>query len=128
MPITFSIDTVRRRLSTCASGAMDGDTLIDYYRRLREHADFANDLDEVFDLSAVDELTLDARDIARFSVLTEPFTRLDPPVRIAIIAPHDAAFGLSRMYEMLQTGSSNELRVFRDRDAAERWIERTRSA
>ncbi len=43
-------------------------------------------------------------------------------MKVAVVAPADLPFGLSRMYEMLQSQSMNVLKVFRERAAAEAWI------
>ena len=40
-------------------------------------------------------------------------------MKVAIVAPGDLEFGLSRMYEILQVNSINVLKVFRERERAE---------
>ncbi len=47
----------------------------------------------------------------------------DSDSRLAIVATRDEFFGLGRMYEMLRDESSMEVRVFRQLDEAERWLE-----
>ena len=64
-----------------------------------------------------------ADDVRRLSAFTEQYTSLGVPVKVAIVAPGDLEFGLSRMYEMLQVNSINLLKVFRERALAERWID-----
>ena len=72
-----------------------------------------------------DKVRIDGRgvtDIRRLSAVTEEYTSLGVPVKVAIVAPGDLEFGMSRMYELLQSRSINTLRVFRERSLAERWI------
>ena len=123
MPIEFTIDPARNRIFTRARGRVQGHELVDYYRRLRAQVDFHADLDEVFDLTDASALDVTANDVRELSDVTLPFTRGGNPVNVAIVAPRDLEFGMSRMYEMLQAKSVNIVRVFRDRVDAEAWIE-----
>ena len=122
MPIRMIIDRAAGLIRTTASGRVSGDDLVTYYHRLRAHPDFRSTLNEIFDLSEVTDAAVDAGDVRRLSEVTEEFTRRGVTVRIAIVAPRDLEFGLARMYEMLQSQSLNDVRVFRTRADAESWI------
>jgi|WetSurMetagenome_2_1015567.scaffolds.fasta_scaffold1069354_1 hypothetical protein len=122
MPIRMVIERDTALIRTTASGRVTGQDLVEYYRRLRAHPDFRSNLNEIFDASQVEAVDLTAEDVRRLSGITEEFTKHGVPVRVAIIAPGDVEFGMSRMYEMLQVQSINVLRVFRDRKAAEEWL------
>ena len=125
MPIRTMIDKGSDLIRTTASGRITGRDLVEYYHRLRAHPDFRSSLNEIFDATQVDTIDLTADDVRRLSSVTEEFTRRGVPVKVAIIAPGDLEFGMSRMYEMLQSQSINVLKVFRERDAAEAWIDHT---
>jgi len=122
MPIRTIIDNTIGLIRTTATGRVTGDDLVTYYKRLRSHPDFRSNLNEIFDLTDVTDANVDAADVRRLSGVTEEFTRHGVTVKVAIIAPRDLEFGLSRMYEMLQDQSMNDVRVFRDRADAEGWI------
>lgn len=123
MPIDIQIDTLRQRIMTRAYGRLTGDDLRDYYRRLHVHPDYLPNMAELWDASEVNDLVgLDAGDVRDFSMFTELYTDHGTPVPVAIVAPGDVAYGLARMYEMLQTNSINRLRVVRGRDEAEAWL------
>ena len=123
MPIRTIIDRTKGLIQTTASGRVTGVDLADYYKRLRAHPDFRRDLNEIFDATRVETIDLTADDVRRLSSATEQYTSLGVPVKVAIVAPGDLEFGLSRMYEMLQVNSINVLKVFRERALAERWID-----
>lgn len=127
MPIRMIIERDVGLIRTTASGRLGGTDLIEYYRRLRAHPDFRSNLNEIFDATQVEAVDVTADDVRRLSSITEEFTKHGVPVKVAIIAPGDVEFGLSRMYEMLQIQSINVLKVFRERAAAEAWILGTRS-
>jgi hypothetical protein len=122
MPIRTIIDKTIGLIRTTAAGRVTGDELVAYYHRLRSHPDFRSSLNEIFDLTDVTEANVDGADVRRLSGVTEEFTVRGVAVKVAIIAPRDLEFGLARMYEMLQSRSRNDVRVFRDRAEAEGWI------
>jgi hypothetical protein len=122
MPIRTIIERDAGLIRTSASGRITGPDLVEYYHRLRAHPDFRGSLNEIFDATQVEAIDLTADDVRRLSSVTEEFTRRGVPVKVAIVAPGDLEFGMSRMYEMLQVQSVNELKVFRERSAAENWI------
>jgi len=122
MPIRSIIEKENGLIRTTASGRVSGAELVDYYRRLRGHPDFKRTLNEIFDASQVEAVDMTADDVRRLSAVTEEYTSVGVPVKVAIVAPGDLEFGMSRMYEMLQVQSINTLKVFRERAPAERWI------
>lgn len=122
MPIRTIIEKQNGLIQTAASGCVSGPELVDYYKRLRSHPDFKRSLNEIFDVTEVESIDVTADDIRRLSAVTEEYTSLGVPVKVAIVAPGDLEFGMSRMYEMLQVRSINVLKVFRERSLAEQWI------
>lgn len=88
-----------------------------------------NDLASLYDsLSALDlnvsqalcdfssaDLTLQTEDI-RVLACKKPIFK-----RLAIVAPHPHAYGLSRMYELF-SGNDRQMRVCKDRDEAYYWL------
>ncbi len=122
MPIRMVIERDIGLIRTTASGRVTGLDLVEYYRRLRAHPDFRSNLNEIFDAAQVDAVDVTAEDVRTLSSITEEFTKRGLPVRVAIVAPGDLEFGMSRMYEMLQVQSINVLKVFRDRKTAEDWL------
>lgn len=122
MPIQTTIDCSKGLIQTRASGRVTGKDLIGYYKGLRAHPDFRSNLNEIFDASQVDDIDVTAADIRHLSSVTQAFTSVGVSIKVAIVAPGDLEFGMSRMYEMLQAQSINALKVFRERALAEEWI------
>ncbi len=42
--------------------------------------------------------------------------------KVAVVAPNDAVFGVARMYEMMRPESNSPYEVFRDFEAARKWL------
>lgn len=121
MPIKFSIYPSRRLILTEARGQPEGAELFEYYAALRSHPDFHPKFNEIVDLTHAEAINVSNADLKKFSESTARYTSLGAPVKVAIVAPGDLEFALSRMYELMQH-SGNEIEVFRDRAAAEAWI------
>ncbi len=123
MPIEFRILGDARRILTRCFGHLEGVHLLEYYRSLTADPLYDPTFDELFDLSDVDEVDVTSNDLRKLSHATRVGGRQGRGVRVAIVAPEDLEFGLSRMYEAFQAESANEMRVFRDPDEATKWID-----
>jgi hypothetical protein len=77
------------------------------------------------DYSAVTSVKVPTSAIAKMMRLATVPAASNPDAVVAIVAPHDLIYGLSRMSQKLLQWTSWETAVFRSRDDAEEWI-RTR--
>lgn len=123
MPFRITVDTVAGRIDTTLSGAIGKADLFSYYEALHRTEGFEPTLNEFIDLEGVTQVDLSSEDLKDFSSHTAPNTRQGRAVRVAIHAPGKVAFGMARMYEMLQGDSVNQVRVFDDRGEALAWID-----
>jgi hypothetical protein len=126
MPITYRIDHDRHLVVAEGHGLVSADDLLRYQREAWSRSDVAG-YDELVDMTDAGEFRDPARDSLRS--LADLAARMDTQgatTRLAIVAPHDLAFGLGRMYEAyrgLQERSTKQVTVFRDREGAVRWLE-----
>ena len=49
--------------------------------------------------------------------------KFSPPSRVAIVAPKDLSFGISRIYEAIRQQEGMELEIFRSEQKALKWLE-----
>jgi hypothetical protein len=68
----------------------------------------------------VDYSTADLQKLARLDHALAPYTR--DGIAVAIVAPRDLEFGLSRMWQAFVEDNGWETMVFRSRKRAEAWI------
>ena len=105
-------------------GVVDDAQLMDYYRELyrRPNLDFVTS--ELVDLSDADLGLVSTAGLSSLaSFVVDELARLQlGSARTAIYAPYDLPFGVARMYEAWSDHSPEEVRVFRDRDDAVRWL------
>jgi hypothetical protein len=118
MPLDYRIDG--NRITITASGKVTPDHFDKLVERLRSD-------------SAWSEVTLELSDFrdAEFSVRPDSITqlarqdatRLPSVLRRAVVVSTDLQYGLARMYCSLMSRSGQDVRPFRDLDAATRWLE-----
>ena len=118
MPIEYSIDKEAHMIFTRAWGTLTDEELLGHQRRL--HADPAHN-------PAYSEL-IDFTQVERAPVSTEAIEALannaiwEPGVKLAIIAPTDLKFGLTRMYQAMSPDGPQEIHVFRNKLEARAWL------
>ena len=68
----------------------------------------------------VDYSTADLQKLARLDHALAPYTR--DGIAVAIVAPRDLEYGLSRMWQAFVENNGWETMVFRSREKAEEWV------
>ena len=89
---------------------------------LREIVRASPNANELVDLSAVRVFSASPETIWAYA--REPAI-FGSESRQAIVAPTDVTYGMSRMVQMLMEARRHNLRVFRDRERAMAWLNRT---
>jgi len=119
MPVRFEIDAEQRRIYTTWEGAVTLKENQDFIRALSEHPDFDPTFDQLSDARAVTAAVPSDRlaDLARSQVFAAGSRR-------AILVESDLVFGVSRMYQAYAGQGGPEVRVFRDPDEANVWLDR----
>lgn len=120
MPISLNEDRTTRLLVIEGSGVFADDDFDATVTAILEHPDVAALNGVLVDLSGVTKVELSTRPI---KAAAETFTNFEATqeLKLAMVAPKDVAYGLARMYEMARN-AADTVRVFRDRDAALRWL------
>lgn len=117
MPATYELDVERGLLMIELAGVLTGADLEEFSNRLRQDPAFDGTLPALVDASELNPAGLSTDTLrARAAVPRKQ------PVRVAIVAPADAVFGLARMFQMMSEGRGNHIEVFRGRDEALAWL------
>ena len=105
------------------SGVLTGLELIETTRKLVESGDAVRAVHRTLVLfDQVTKMDVGTDDIRRLIEVDTSLVELIPRTIIAIVAPKDELFGLSRMWEMMVGVPGWETRVFRSRADAEAWL------
>lgn len=118
VPMSYSIDQESRMVRCRAWGTLTNEDLRDHYQQLAADPEFTPAYSQIGDLTGVVALTADSATIAEVASRRV----FNAEVRRAIIAPSDSAYGVSRMFAIYAERAGQDVQVFRDADAAERWV------
>ena len=122
MPITYHIDAAKRRIHTRCVGPVTPGEVSDHFAVLVRDPVCPDELDVLLDLSEM--TSLPERDQLRD--VTSTIARIRARVRFgrcAIIAPQDALFGMSRMFEVFAAEYFLATQVFRAVHDGALWLE-----
>ena len=122
MPVTYRIEKSRQLIHTRCVGAVVLDEVRQHFVALGQDPECPDRLDVLLDLSEM--TTLPATDQLR--TVTSDIACLRERVRFgncAIVAPGDALFGMSRMFEVFAEAHFAATLVFRTEAEGESWLE-----
>ncbi|HZM71183.1 MAG TPA: hypothetical protein VFB95_12565 [Candidatus Cryosericum sp.] len=126
MPIEYRIDHASHRVLAEGYGKVTDEDVFVYQREVWSRSDVQG-YDELVDMS--DATTIEEGSSDRMRELAALSAAADPPQgssRFAIVAPGDLAFGVGRMYQayrQLNDRTTKQVAVFREREAAIRWLD-----
>ena len=124
MPIAFQVFEDLGYYQTTYAGRTTGGELVVRYTAFVESGGFRPGMKELVHLGGADLGAMDMEGLRRVvsfahGVLAD--LKLDP-MRVAIFAPGDLNYGVSRMYEGLSDGGVQQVRVFRELEEAKLWL------
>ncbi len=123
MPIRYHLDNELNIRVATYSGVVTDDVLVDACRSLLSDPSYRPEVYGLADLSSVERLDVSQQALLRCIDMYGPIDAMGVHSRLAIVAPSDVTYGLSRMYELLRGDNSpEEVRVFRDADTARHWL------
>jgi hypothetical protein len=124
MPIVYSIDPSRNRVTLTYTGTITDRELFDVFDRLYRDPAHRIGMDELSDLRAVHNVTVTSVGLqALADQASRSLDQARQTWRVAVVAPQDVAFGLARMYGLFREDSPELVRVFRDLASAEEWLD-----
>jgi hypothetical protein len=119
MPVTYHIDEALHLVYVRWEGTVPMAEALAYADQLRADPSFEPDMAQISDARGVQMDGLTGPDALRDLALKSP---LGSGSRRAIVVDKDVMFGVSRMYEAFAHDVGPEIKVFRDMDAAHRWL------
>ncbi len=122
MPVSCALDDELGVYRITLSGQLTDEEIVEAAEHMLRDPARAPGLHELVDARDVRLQDASSRAIRQVAEMFSGGPRPERGVRIAFVAPADAAFGLARMYESLRHQSPAEFRTFRDMDEALRWL------
>lgn len=124
MPVTIRVDAAARVRYSAMSGVVTDDELVAAYTELLAAPDFDPTLNDLVDTREVHRVEVTPSGVRGVANVVSQIDRLGVRTRIAIVATRPAVVALARLYALYreQQRAPAEHRVFRNADAARRWL------
>jgi hypothetical protein len=122
LPTRYEYDPATRLVRIEISGEVRESELVDLAHKLASDETFAPGHGELVDLRGLLQTDVSAAVLRQVAAIFARTDRYAERTRVAVCAPADLAYGLSRMYEAFREPSGLQLRVFRTLGEAERWL------
>lgn len=116
---SYTFEPRAHRVRLVVEGTLDDDTLARAFREIYTDPRYEPGLDELTDCRLVTRFTMTPAGVRRLIDVVEELQGSETPYNVAIVAPAKAVFGMARMYELLQEGGPERVRVFRSMEEAE---------
>ena len=78
---------------------------------------------QIIDFTECTSFQLSSHDMRAIVEVDLETSKSNPDIIIAIIAPQDIAFGMSRVYEAYADETGFRIKVFRDKEESQLWIQ-----
>jgi hypothetical protein len=118
MPGAYTIDEARSLVLSRGWGVLRDRELLAHARALAANPRFRPHFSQLTDFreaTGVDVTTATVREMAELS----PF---GSGARRALVAPNDLIYGMARMFQIMRSGSPDQIDVFRELDSALEWL------
>ncbi len=103
-------------------GAVTGEELVDSLTKVFNDERFLKIKYWIGDRQNCTEFLPDSECIRKIVEINKIESLRNPGIYLALIAPGELVFGMSRMFQILSDETSFIVEVFRDRNSAEAWI------
>ena len=121
MPIHYSRDEVKRRITVVATGAIAPEDVLAFVEA--QHAAGAWSDSVLIDATAITATRISAADSHQIAARVATLSRETPRGPVALVAIDLTVFGMNRMYGTLLENKDVAFRVFREFPAAEEWLQ-----
>ena len=124
MPASYTINPERRLVTSRGWGALSDDDLRQHDARLRVDPAFSPGYRQLADgreLTRIDVSWSMIAEVARNPVFSRESRR-------ALVVARDVDYGVARVFQTMVELQGGIVQVFRDREAAERWLDRPASS
>ena len=124
MAITFSLNQEEGYFVSKSSGEITDDELLNSYKEYFENEEWIPLSNELADLSELDKTTVTSDGVERLAkyIRNLLIQRGITTYHTAVYAPHNLAFGLARIYQVMSHESPESVMVFRQLSDAISWI------
>lgn len=121
MNVSYNIDKDKNLIYIKFSGLITEQELMTTFAKMNEDPIFDKGINVIMDAMKV-KTNLNIKDIRKIITYLKHIQKEREKIKLAIVAPGNATYGISREFESLWHEQAIELRVFRDLGKARNWV------
>jgi hypothetical protein len=106
-----------------ASGIVSGDEVLAAHKEIYSPENLSRQRYQIVDRTRCDYYCVRPDEIKKIAELDITAAKSNPNIRIAIVAPTDLQFGMSRMWQIYVQESPIVTKIFHNRQSADAWIQ-----
>ena len=126
--ITIVFDKIARRRIITFKGDVGDSHFFEFFSDQIQQPDYDHGADDLVDLIGVTKLGLTSDGLQQIMSIFSQADELGHKTRLAIVAPSDETYGVSRMYQMMRGDDApEEIRIFRELAHATAWLDSGRT-
>lgn len=122
MTITINYIDEGIGIEIIASGTVTGDEIIDAHEEIYSPDNLKKQEYQIIDRTDCKEYLVSNEEIRAIAEIDKNAAQTNPNIVIALIAPTDLQYGISRVWEAYVEEALFKTQVFRDRTSAENWL------
>ena len=109
-------------LEIIASGTVTGSEIIEEHKEIYNAENLKNQKYQIIDRTECKEYLVSNEEVKKIAEIDKKAAETNPNIIIAIVAPTDLQFGISRVWQVYVENSNFLTKVFRERENAENWL------
>jgi hypothetical protein len=123
MPMSYTIDPVRKLIRATGSGVLTDDDVMEHRRALAADPKITRGMPEISDVRQVRDFQVTVAGIRIMVAADARMVASGGMHKLAVVAEENVAYGMSRMYQTLgEPNIRSSIGVFRDYKEAEDWL------
>lgn len=107
-----------------ASEIVTGDEIISAHEEIYNEENLKKQKYQIIDRTQCTEYRVSSEEVKKIAELDKAAAKSNPNIIIALVAPTTLQYGISRMWQAFVEESCFLTQIFRDRESADKWIEK----
>lgn len=122
MTITINYRDLGKGIEIVASGTVTGSEIIAEHEEIYNTVNLLRQRYQIIDRTNCTEYIVSDAEVKKIAEIDNKASKTNPNIVIAIVAPTDLQFGISRAWQAYVEESGFLTKIFRDRESAEKWV------
>ena len=112
----------RKGIEIVASGTVTGSEIVAEHEEIYNAENIIRQRYQIIDRTNCTKYVVSDAEVQKIAEIDKQASKTNPNIIIAIVAPTDLQFGISRAWQAYVAESKFSTKIFRERESAEKWV------